>query len=247
MNDLCWIRLDVPYSENATKMRALLGFRRDGSVEVEEIPDLPDIPKAVEAALKKAGEMGLSSGAETVIIYPHDDRHGIAWPAKEAADKHGLGFNRQTPLDLEPPASTATGYENFDTGSDEDSLDQSEARKLVIELNSEAQGLFSGGELLEAMGPLRHALWLILRSEGWQSPVTAYTLRNLGYVLKATGNPENEGEVRYLIRRLIHVWLETPPDKAVWEGSESLAQNLAELSDALDDPGSAAVFRGFFG
>lgn len=217
------IRLDVPYAEGATRMRAALitfdpmGINLSGPVA--------NIPEAI-SVLKPAGDA-------VTLVYPHDDRHDLAWAAKEEADKRSWQFARHIPRILEIPPDLETAYESFDTGSAEDALDAAAAQRRILQLGEEGREYFSTGmDMLPAMRVLRHALWLALRFFGWQNPGTALMLRNLGYVLRATGNQDNIDEFIYLLRRMVFVWGKQPPDKSVWAGSEPVIGQINELADS---------------
>jgi hypothetical protein len=232
-----WIRLDIPYSEDSGKMRAVLAYSDSSeheAIKLMELNNCTTIPSAVEEIYQQAIKTGIALDSSLTLVYPHDARHGLAWPAKEAADKRGFKFERQIPDTIKLPFDLVTGYENFDTGSKEDSLSPDEAQQYIMQLNNEGHELYSSGELLEAMGPIRHALWMALRHFGWSLPITTYTIRNLGYILYGTGNNENQAEFIYLTGRMLYLWQLTPPQKEEWEGSEELIGNLAEICTAMD-------------
>lgn len=227
------IRVDVPYARNAGHMRAeLIAFEPLSLTRSSGVPDL----QAALRELETAAPLALP-GVVPVLVCPHDDRHDVAWVVKEEADKRGWGFSRHVPGLLEIPPDRETAYESFDTGSAEDSLAPREAQVMIMQLGEQGREYFGTGmDLLPAMGVMRHSLWLALRYFGWKSPGTALTLRNLGYILRATGNRDNTEEFIYLMRRLKFMWKSVPPDPAEWVQSRALVDQLSELLQALGEP-----------
>lgn len=227
------IRLDIPYSAGADKMRA--AFIVAQPFESKRTGPVANIPEALVQIETLAGADRLNSS--TTLVYAHDDRHDLAWTVKEEADRRGWQFARHVPDILQIPPGEETAYESFETGSPEDVLPPREAQVLVMQLGEQGREYFGTGmDLLPAMNVMRHALWLCLRHFGWQSPGTALTLRNFGYVLRATGNQDNMDEFIYLMRRLQFVWKSTPPVKADWAQSAVIVDQLAELLQAMGEP-----------
>ncbi len=233
-----WIRLDIPYSKDATKMRAVLAYCEPGKEDYAKLlkaTDCKNIPEAVKNILEQAKTSNIEVNSDCTIIYPLDDRHGLAGYARDEADKRKFKFSRHTPDAMKLPIGFETGYENFDTGSAEDTYDFEHARDAILQLNEEANDSFNSNDLLEAMGPLRHALWLALRHLGWRHPGTAYTLRNLGNTLIATGNSDNETELESLILKMIFLWDNKLPKAEVWKESESLLDDLTNQCVTLKE------------
>jgi hypothetical protein len=242
-----WIRLDVPYSRDATKMRGVLAYTDPSDpdkVGLAETSDCKNIPEAVDKLFELAKDKGIAIDSSLTIVYPLDARHGLAYPAKETAEKKSVRFSRHIPDIMKLPVDLLTAYEIFDTGSSEDTASNDDAQRMVLDLNQEAVDSCNSGDLLEAMGPLRHALWLVLRHFGWHSPGTVYTLRNLGAVLNATGNDENRAETLYLIGKLVYQCAVTPPHKAEWQGQLGLLDSLVELCNSMgSDMGEFIIER----
>ncbi|MEX2683917.1 MAG: hypothetical protein Q6373_020265 [Candidatus Sigynarchaeota archaeon] len=233
-----WLRLDVPYSKDANKMRAVLAYSEPGKEDNAKLltaADCKNIPEAVQSVLEQAKSSNIEIDSNLTLVYPLDDRHGLAGHARDEADKKQFKFSRHVPDAMKMPVDLETGYENFDTGSTEDTYDFDQARAAILQLNQEANDSFNSNDLLEAMGPLRHALWLALRHLGWRHPGTAYTLRNLGYTLISTGNSENAMEIEALLLKMIYLWECKAPNKDIWKGSEHLLDELASLCVALKE------------
>jgi hypothetical protein len=234
------IRVDVPYAPGAARMR----------VEVIALEPLKLIRSSTAADLQTAlheveTAAPLPSSGLPVLVCPHDDRHDVAWVVKEEADKRGWGFSRHVEGLLQIPPDRETAYESFDTGSPEDTLAPRDAQVLIMQLGDQARELFGTGmDLLPAMSVMRHSLWLALRYFGWRSPGTALTLRNLGYILRATGNQDNADEFIYLMRRLQFIWKTSPPDPSDWEQSRPLVDQLAEILQALGEPADSLKLPG---
>lgn len=226
------IRIDIPYARDAVFLRAeLISF---DPLHMIRSGKAADVPAAIQEIEKLAGEK-ISSAP--VLVCPHDDRHDVAWVIKEEADKRGWGFSRHVTGLLQIPADRECAYEAFETGSAEDSLPQRDAQVLIMQLGEQGREYFgSGMDFLPAMSVMRHSLWLALRHFGWQSPGTALTLRNLGYVMRATGNQDNIDEFIYLMRRLRFVWTAKPPVREHWTGSEVIVDQLRELLEAVGEP-----------
>lgn len=231
-----WIRLDIPYSKDAKKMRAVLAYSEPDKQELAKLikaSDCKNIPEAVQNVLDQAKSSNITIDSATTIVYPLDDRHGLAGYARDEADKRKMNFSRHIPDMMKLPVNFETSYENFDTGSVEDTFDFDQAKNAILQLNEEANESFNSNDLLEAMGPLRHALWLALRHLGWRHPGTAYTLRNLGYTLTSTGNSDNATEVESLIIKLVYLWQLKAPNLEVWKSSAVLLDELAHLCVTL--------------
>lgn len=227
------IRLDIPYSAGADKMRA--AFISTEPFESKRTGPVANIPEALAQLEGLVGADRLKT--DITLVYAHDDRHDLAWTVKEEADRRGWQFARHVPDLLKIPPSEETAYESFETGSPEDSLPPREAQVLVMQLGDQGREYFGTGmDFLPAMNVMRHALWLCLRHFGWQSPGTALTLRNFGYVLRATGNRDNTNEFIYLMRRLQFIWKGRAPVPADWEQSRIIVDQLAELLQALGEP-----------
>jgi len=231
-----WLRLDVPYSKDANKMRAVLAYCEPGKEDragLLKAEGCKNIPEAVKSVLEQAKSSNIEIDSDLTLVYPLDDRHGLAGHARDEADRRQFKFSRHVPGAMKLPVAFETGYENFDTGSPEDNYDFDQARDAILQLNQEANDSFNSNDLLEAMGPLRHALWLALRHLGWRHPGTAYTLRNLGYTLISTGNSDNSIEVEALILKMVFSWECKAPSKEAWKRSENLLDELASLCVAL--------------
>lgn len=234
------IRIDVPYARGASRLRAeLIAFEPLSLIRSAGAADL-------QAALSGFGEAMLARpGVVPVLVCPHDDRHDVAWDVKEEADRRGWGFSRHVAGLLEIPPDRETAYEAFDTGSAEDSMTPRDAQVMIMQLGEQAREYFGTGmDLLPAMSVMRHSLWLALRYFGWRSPGTALTLRNFGYVLRATGNKDNTDEFIYLMRRLVFQWKAAPPDPADWVQSRSLVDQLSELLVGLGEPADSLTLPG---
>lgn len=227
-----WIRLDIPYAKDANKMRAVLAYSEPEKEEYADLlkaSDCKNIPEAVKKIFEEAESSDIMIDSTITLVYPLDDRHLLAGYARDEADKRKINFSRHIPDCMKLPVAFETSYENFDTGSSEDTFDFDQAREMILQLNEEANDSFNRNDLLEAMGPLRHALWLALRHFGWKHPACAYTLRNLGYTLTATGNSDNMDEITALIIKLIYLWQHKLPDASVWQDSENLLDDLASI------------------
>ncbi len=197
-----WLRFDIPYPEDATIMRADLGFRDGTSVGSIPIEGMMDIPGTVEAALKISSARNFVVSPDFTLVIPLDSRHGVAWVVKEEADKRSYAFSRHIPPHAIPSMNAYPRFATV-TGSPEDDLPAAEAKALVIRLNTEAQEFFSTGmDMPDAMSCLRHALQTASKHMGWTNPAMVYTLRNFGYVMRATGNDENLNEFLCLSRIL---------------------------------------------
>jgi hypothetical protein len=217
-------------------LRAVLAYCEPGKEDYAKLlkaDDCRNIPEAVKIVLEQAKSSNIEIDSNFTLVYPLDDRHDLAGHARDEADKKQFKFSRHVPDAMKLPVAFETGYENFDTWSAEDTYDFNQARGAILQLNQEANDSFNSNDLLEAMGPLRHALWLALRHLGWRHPGTAYTLRNLGYTLISTGNSDNAIEVESLILKMIYLWEYKAPNKDAWKGSENLLDELASLCVAL--------------
>ncbi|MBC7863478.1 MAG: hypothetical protein IAF38_10915 [Bacteroidia bacterium] len=238
-----WIYFDIPYSESADKMRGLLGFEDEKKISVINSDGCRDIPETILKLENLAVEKGVLIDTSIVLVYPHDDRHGLAWPVKEQSEKKGWQFSRQIPADFYPPAEDLILYSSFDDGSQEMHFDISGAQQKIMNLNAAARDEFSEGDMLPVMGKLRHALRVSVRNLGWASPLTVYTLRNLLTAFNATGNYENQNEGIFLIKQLIHAFTDSPPTAEAWSDSMNLIEELAVLLEGTGNPELAIVVR----
>lgn len=238
MTAALWLRFDIPYAEDASVMRADLGFRDGDSVRRIPIEKQSDIPGTVDTALRVASERKLIVGTDFTLVYPLDSRHGVAWAVKEESDKRSFQFSRHIPSNGMP---TPADYPRFadTTGSREDHLSREEARALVVRLNTEAQEFFSTGmDMPDAMSCLRHALQAASKHLGWTDPIMTYSLRNFGYVMRATGNAENLQEFLSLAGILASELGDNSPTPGVWdkEGGNLLEQTAGLCATSGDEP-----------
>lgn len=239
-----WLYFDIPYADDASAMRALLAFVNNGhEIIVTDIKSCTDIKDAVEKAKEEISKNGTPAGENFTLVYPLDDRMGLAWPVKDIADKENWKFSRHIPSDLYPPKEKLILYSASDDGSSESKLSQVDAQRKVLDLNEEARQLFSGGDMLPVMSVLRHALKLSVWHFGWTSPGTALSLRNLQYAFRGTGNRDNELEGIFLAGQLIHGFTQGKASRKDWDGAEVFLTNIAENLDATGAPDVAAQVR----
>jgi len=234
-------------------MRAVLGYDLKNASQpittyISEY--CSDIPAALQLLKDVAGENDILISEKTVLVFPLDSRHNLAWVVKETADKGGYGFSRNIPDDAYPPLDVPISEEIFSTGSGEDELSLEVAKERIIAFNNEGREYFQDAEFGEAMGYVRHALQLALKYFDWQSPIVAYTLLNLASTLRLTGNPENAREARALIQRMNYVLNIKRPQKDDWDdsaihlldiianecqnlGDDSLSESISKIADDL--------------
>lgn len=233
-----WLFLEVPYAEDATKMHAVLGFTDPAASSVQCLvkDDLPDIPAAIEALTSVGKTAGIQFDSSLVLVIPLDNRMMLASIVREQADKQGCNFSRHIPAEFYPnpadfPFITATG-------SAEDTLKPDFVRERLSNLYDEGEGeVERPGGLLDAMGPLRHALRLGVHHFGWNHFGTVYVLRDLAGTYIGTGADENMRECLFLVRILqSHIKPEEWGDDA-----ELFTQLLGQLATGCETMGDAKL------
>jgi len=101
------IRLDVPYADDGTLMRATLlcfdpGFRQF------PVDGVANIPAGIEAAVSLAEANTIPLDAQTTLVYPLDDRHGLAGVVLDESQRRGWKFARHVPGIQRIPADVDT-------------------------------------------------------------------------------------------------------------------------------------------
>lgn len=225
---LLWIYFDIPYNEGATHMRALLGIQTESGIQVQSTGAVKDIPAAIHEAERIGIPQEFYFSTQTHFIYPHDDRHGLAWPVKEQADLKSCLFSRQIPKNEYPAPGDAVIFSAFDDGSPVYKLIPHQAQQRVMDLNSEAKALFAYGDMLPVYSLLRNALQLSIFHFSWTHPITAFTLRNLLYGFIGSGNIESFHEGHFLCQKFHHEYSTKTPPANVWEESLMFFDHLAE-------------------
>jgi hypothetical protein len=243
-----WMRLDIPYNQNATLMKGVLGFSmlRGGIISLETLAEegCKGIPETIGILLAKASAEGITIGNPFTIVFPLDPRHDLAWIVKEEADKRGWNYARQVPSENAPPIDAFIPFVSRATGSKDDALPAEAARRSILHLNNEALLQYqSGMDLLDAIGNLRHALQLAWQHFGWASQEAAYTLRNLAFVYRGTGSLDNEREAIWLLHVAARDLEKQDVVAKAWDPRATpLLADLAFISSKLNDPALAARF-----
>lgn len=246
MQKVRWIRLDIPYQSDGSKMRAVVGHSADGGKLSTIVSDYFDnIPNCIAALRTLFTQLDLEVNDATVLAYPLDGRMDLAWVVKEAADKEHWEFSRHIPLQYFPDIDVLCSFEIEDTGSEQDNFSANEAQKEIFGLNNEAQEHYQGSDMPSAMSSLRQALQLAIKHFGWGSPGTAYSLTNFGHVMRATGNDDNLNEVKKAIERMLHHWDNELPSTAEWEGASSILEQLIMVCAGLDANDLAARLKAY--
>lgn len=112
-----WIRFDVPYSDDALQMRIAAAYSDDqGKLHLQEFltPDVKDGLSKIDTFFK---DKGIALDPPPVLIFPHDERHGLAWTIKEEADTRTWPFARHIPGAFAPDPSWFYSAEGYSTGS----------------------------------------------------------------------------------------------------------------------------------
>ncbi|HEY6159755.1 MAG TPA: hypothetical protein VI112_00990 [Bacteroidia bacterium] len=229
-----WIFFDVPYAEDASKMRGILGYSNGSGTDCHFTYPCKDVPDAIAQLEKIAADNGISMGKEMLLVYPLDMRHGLAWAVKENADKKGWGFSRHIPAGQYPDPNKLILYSHFDNGSSEMTLDKPSASLRIIELQGEALDEMSDGDMLPVMGILRHALSLSVTHEGWVNSDTLMTLYLLLNAFARTGNPDNINEGHFLVKQALMAITSRLPGPGT-PGNDRLAANLDKIAAAVEN------------
>lgn len=246
MQKVRWIRLDIPYQSDGSKMRAVVGHSPDGGKLSTIVSDYYDnIPNIINALNDLFKQLNLATDNTTVLAYPLDGRMNLAWVVKEAADKEGWEFSRHVPRQFYPGIDVVCSFELEDTGSEQDSWAAGPAQKEIFSLNNAAQEDYQGSDMPSAMSNLRQALQLAIKHFGWGSPGTAYSLTNFGHVMRATGNDDNLHEVKSAIERMLHHWDNELPSTAEWEGASSILEQLIMVCAGLGANDLAARLKAY--
>jgi hypothetical protein len=235
-----WIFFDVPYAEDASKMRGILGFSNGSGTDCEFASPCKDVPDAIAQLEKIAGDKGISIEKNITLVYPLDMRHGLAWAVKENADKKGWQFSRHIPAGQYPDPGKLFLYSHFDNGSSEMTLDKPSASLRIIELQGEALDAMNDGDMLPVMGTLRHALSLSVTHEGWANSDTLMTLYLLLNAFARTGNPDNLTEGHFLVRQALMAINSRLPGPGT-PGNDRLAANLNKIAAAVENNGDAPL------
>jgi hypothetical protein len=243
MKKALWLYFDIPYASDATSMRALLGYQDQTKISVLKIDQCKDIPEAVSKAQAEAAQKGISIDKSITLVIPLDERMGLAWPVREVADKNSWQFSRHIPSGQFPPAEDLILYSSYNNGSREMNMEKEVAQKEIMDLNEKAQGDFAYGDMLPVMTALRQAMSLSVHHFGWASPMAGYTLRNLMYSFRATGNSDNEFEGKFLVMQMIAAFKSSAPSRAAWNGSEFLLDNISDNLIALGETELAAEIK----
>jgi hypothetical protein len=239
-----WLYFDIPYASDATAMRALFGYQDQAkNTSVLKITECKDIPDAVSKMQSEAAQRNITIDNSLTLVIPLDERMGLAWPVREVADKNSWQYSRHIPSGQFPPAEELILYSSYNNGSREMNMEKEAARKEVMDLNEKAQGDFAYGDMLPVMTALRQAMSLSVHHFGWASPMAAYTLRNLMYSFRATGNSDNEFEGKFLVMQMIAAFKSSSPSRASWNGSEFLMDNIADNLIALGETELAAEIK----
>jgi len=235
-----WIRLDIPYQNDGSKMRAVVGHSADGGRLSTIVSDYSDnIPNILTVLKASFTEKGLETNESTVLIYPLDGRMGLAGVVLDAANAEKWDFNRHIPTDFYPGVEVLHSYEQDDTGSEQDGWSPKDAQAMIFQLNNEAQEEYKSHELPNAMAKIRQALQLAVKHFGWSSPGVAYSLTNFGHVMRATGNDDNMLEVTSGVKRMLFHWDKTMPVKEEWVGAVSILEQLIDVCNAMGKGGYA--------
>ncbi|HCL56008.1 MAG TPA: hypothetical protein DHW82_03245 [Spirochaetia bacterium] len=196
-----WIELSIPYDENARFMSGRLGYQdaENGNISVLTVRDCKNIPETIDKLLNTAKENAVETSSPITLIFPLDERHNLAWYVKEEADKRKWEFSRHIPENQE-----VSDFMTHKTAQADEvrKLSNEDARTQIMKLNEDARQEYQSSDLLRAITCLRHALELSLEYFDFNSPETAYTVRNLVYTYQATGSYENEKEALKLIQKI---------------------------------------------
>jgi len=196
-----WIELSIPYEENARFMSGRLGYqnRKNGSISALTVHDCKNIPETIDKLLNSAEENNIETLLPITLIFPLDERHNLAWYVKEEADKRKWEFSRHIPENQE---ISDLLINKSAQANEVRKLSDKDARSQIMKLNEDARQEYQSSDLLRAVTCLRHALELSLEYFDFNSPETAYTVRNLVYTYQATGSYENEKEALKLIQKI---------------------------------------------
>ena len=240
MDKIRWIRLDIPYQKDGKKMRAVAGHSEDKGGLSTFVTDYSDsIPNILTLVKDYVKENNLECNDSTVLVYPLDGRLGLAHVVLEFAQKENWAFDRHIPPLFYPGVEVLCSFEQNDTGSAEDTLPSKEAQQLIFKLNNDAQSEYQRSDLPAAMSCLRQALQLAVKHFGWSSPGVAYSLTNLGHVMRGTGNNDNMLEVSATINRMLNHWDKEMPDREEWVGAGSILEQLIGVCNSLGKSGYA--------
>ena len=168
---------------------------------------------------KETQRGGISIDANLTLVYPLDDRHGLAYAVKEQTEKNNWNFSRQIPSSNYPDAKNLIMYSAFDDGSNEINLEKGAARTKILELNDSALSEFESGDMLPVMGILRQALRLSVMHFEWTHPLTLSIINNMVYTFGRTGNHENEYEGKFLLLQFVNAMMNNPPSMEIWQDS----------------------------
>ena len=94
-----WIRLQIPYSHEALQLGVSLGYRIEAAseVQVERAGGFETLEQALAGISEQVETLDVTLGEDTVLVFPLDSRHELAWAVKDEADSRGWGFARYTP------------------------------------------------------------------------------------------------------------------------------------------------------
>ncbi|MFL5730840.1 MAG: hypothetical protein ACJ75J_15230 [Cytophagaceae bacterium] len=239
-----WLYFDVPYAEGANAMRALFGYSDDNkNIQVISIEGCKDIPDAVSKAEAEATQKKITIDHSLVLVIPLDDRMGLAWPVREMADNKKYEFSRHIPSNQFPAPAKLILYSAYNNGSREVTMEKEVAQQKIHELNEQAKQEFSGGDMLPVMTLLRHAMSLSVQHFGWTHPLTGFTLRNLMYCFRGTGNGDNEFEGKFLVLQMIEAFNASPPSRTSWQDSDFILEHIADNLNAMQESELAASLQ----
>jgi hypothetical protein len=240
-----WIRLDIPYQNDASAMRFIAAYTNNkANFSIYESPSIKNIPELLQHILDLE-QKNFKTNQDTIVVYPLDDRIGLTDFIRETTQNNGWKFERNIPSENYPGVQLKCGFELDLTGSAEDVIPSDAAQQRVFELNLKAQKSFEKHNILAAFSFVRHALQLSYQQFGWATPGVAYCLINFGHLILASNNKENHFEIRTALNRLLYQWDVQGLDKDTWDGAHSILEQLINISEQLELPSYSDRFSDF--
>ncbi len=192
-----WIRLQIPYSHEALQLGVSLGYRIEAAseVQVERAGGFETLEQALAGISEQVETLDVTLGEDTVLVFPLDSRHELAWAVKDEADSRGWGFARYTPEGSLPGEGALIQPEP---------MPEQGAGQYSFELCDRATVAARDQRLGDAFTLLREALGVTTTHLGWHSDATCGVLMYFVTLLVGSRSPENQGEALLLLRRLCH-------------------------------------------